>query len=70
MLTSHAYCTEEIISYYSIWFPLLTSSNLFEEQLIFTGFGFGSLKKKWSFFDVALSPLLFTSEKTKGTLKT
>ena len=24
MPTSHAYCTEEITSYYSIWFSLLT----------------------------------------------
>ena len=70
MLTSHAYCTEEIISYYSIWFPLLTSSNLFEVTTHIYRIWFRFIKEKWSFFEVPLSPLLFTSEKTKGTLKT
>ena len=30
MITSHAYCTEEITSHYSIWFPLFIWSTLFE----------------------------------------
>ena len=30
LITSHAYCTEEITSHYSIWFPLFIWSTLFE----------------------------------------
>ena len=65
MLTSHAYCTGEIISYYSILFPLLTSSNLFELTTHIYRIWFRFIKEKWSFFEVALSPLLFTSEKQR-----
>ena len=67
MPTSHAYCTEEITSYYSIWFSLLTGLPYLSLQLIshICQIWFRFIKEKWSFFKVALSALSHLHQKNK-----